>query len=159
MADKLKIFRKRYVPDELVDISQDEVLFLDSDLMVTKWDTIHPRGDIARGLSFTFLKEGYKVSKVFDFNNELVYWYCDIIDSVYDQEDNVITIIDLLVDVRVMPDGRVMVLDVEEIAQALEQSMITQEQACDALKKLSKLLEIIYYGIFPPKECEKWLNC
>ena len=126
--------------------------------MITKWNTIHPREDIARGISFTYLKKGFKISKIFDKNNKFVFWYCDIIEVIIDDENNIITVIDLLVDVKIMPDGKVLILDVEEVALAIDNSLITQKQASNALKKLNKLLDIIYYGNFPPKECEKWLN-
>ena len=54
----IKMFRKRYIPNEVIDISNDEVLYMDDNVLVTKWLPIKPRKDIGRGLSFTFLKEG-----------------------------------------------------------------------------------------------------
>ena len=56
----MKLFRKRYIPNEIVDISGDEILSIDTDLIITKWKPIHPRDDIGSGLSFTFLNDGIK---------------------------------------------------------------------------------------------------
>ena len=42
----MKLFRKRFIPDEIIDISKDEVIYRDDDLIITKWLPIHPRGDI-----------------------------------------------------------------------------------------------------------------
>ena len=152
-----RILRKRYIPNEVIDISSDEVLYLDEKLMITKWNVIHPREDISGGISFTFLEQGYKISKFNDKNGKFAYWYCDIIDIEVDKFSNTYTIIDLLVDVKIMPDGKVMVLDLEEIAEALEKSIISHAQACDALRKLSKLLELIYSEHFPPQICHEYI--
>ena len=43
----MKIYRKRYIPNEIVDISSDEVLKCDEDMLVTKWLPIKKRPDIA----------------------------------------------------------------------------------------------------------------
>lgn len=155
--EKPRILRKRYIPDEIVDISGDIIIFLDKDLMVTEWKPIHPRDDISGGTSFSFLNEGYKISRFNGKNGEFAYWYCDIVDVKFENGTNTYTFTDLLADVKIMPDGRVIILDVEEIAQALEASIITREQACDALRKLGKLLEMIYSGNFPPNVISKFL--
>lgn len=154
----LKMFRKRFIPDEIVDISKDQVLYLDDELMVTKWETIRPREDFSSGLSFSFLKEGYKLSKFIDKNGNLVYWYCDIIDVQISTDKNTYMFIDLLVDVKIMPDGEVIVLDLEEIEEALEKKLITKEQADDAILKLKKLEDIIKAGNFPPEKCKEMIK-
>lgn len=149
--NKPRILRKRYIPDEVVDISGDEILYIDEEFMVTKWSVIRPREDISGGISFCFLKEGYKISRFNDKNGEFAYWYCDIVDVDYNSAEHTYVFTDLLVDVKIIPDGKVIVLDLEEVADALENKIITQKQACDALRKLNKLLDIIYKGEFPPK--------
>ena len=42
----MKIYRKRYIPNEVVDISNDKVLFLTDEIMVTEWIQINPRSDM-----------------------------------------------------------------------------------------------------------------
>lgn len=152
-----RILRKRYIPDEVVDISGDEILYLDEKLMVTKWNVIHPREDISGGISFSFLDRGYKISRFNRKDGGFAYWYCDIVDIYIDRKSNTYTFIDLLADVKIMPDGRVIVLDIEEIAEALEKSLISQSQACDALRKLAGLLDMIYKGEFPPNPIQQFL--
>ena len=79
------IHRKRYIPDEVVDITGDELVYRDEDLLITRWKPIRERSDISGGISYTFLKEGYKISKFIGPSGEFIYWYCDIINVVYDK--------------------------------------------------------------------------
>ena len=147
------ILRTRYIPFETVDISNDEILFRDGELLITKWNAIKPRADISGGISYTFLKEGIKISRFYDGNNKFAYWYCDIIDVKYDSAVDQYTFVDLLLDVKLMPDGKMMVLDADELAMALEQGLITQEQACSSLKKMDSILQNVYKNNFPPPVC------
>ena len=144
----MKIFRKRYIPDEIVDISADEVVLKTDDLIVTKWLPIKPRKDISKGISYTMLNKGWKISKFFDKNDEFMYWYCDIIEYTFDGENYIL--IDLLVDLKVYPDGTYEILDLEELDEALQNGIITLNQKEDALNKLNALLEIVKNGEFPP---------
>lgn len=151
---KTRIFRKRYIPYEIVDISSDKILERSDILLKTRWDTIRPRSDIAYGVSYALLKEGIKISKIYNANDEFVYWYCDIIDAIYDSSSDTYTLEDLLVDVVVLSDGTYKVIDTDELAEALEQELITSSQCCRALKNLDKLLKWVYEGKFPPDFCK-----
>jgi protein associated with RNAse G/E len=150
---KPKILRTRYIPFETVDISSDELLFRDEDLLVTKWKAIKPRGDISGGISYAFLNKGYKISRFFDADGRFAYWYCDIIDVIYDREQDTYSLNDLLLDIKVMPDGAVKVLDADELAEAAKNGLVTMEQICCALSCLDLLLKMIYSGNFPPEPC------
>lgn len=150
---KPTVLRKRYIPFETVDISGDELISRSEDLLVTRWKPIRRRSDISGGMSYTFLKEGYKVSKFLGPSGEFKYWYCDIINVNYDEEADKYTLTDLLLDVKIMPDGSVIVLDVEEVAEAMEKGIITTEEACTSLRILAKVLELAYAGKFPPTLC------
>ncbi|HHW00576.1 MAG TPA: DUF402 domain-containing protein [Clostridiaceae bacterium] len=152
---KPTILRKRFIPYEIVDISGDELLYRDDDLLITKWYSIKPRSDFSSGVSYTFLNEGYKVRRFYSAQGIFLYWYCDIIDVEYDKENDKYILTDLLVDIKLMPDGALRVLDTDELAQALEQGLITVQQGCCALKKLDKILKMIYDGQFPPDICKK----
>jgi hypothetical protein len=147
------ILRKRFIPFETVDISGDELFSRDEDVIITKWNVIRPRADIAKGVSFAFIKEGYKISRFYSRDGSFVYWYCDIIDVEYKSDIDEYTFVDLLVDVKIFPDGSVRILDVDEIADCVESKLITQEQLCSSLRKLDKLLKMIYQGNFPPEVC------
>lgn len=151
----MKIFRKRYIPNEIVDISGDEVVFQDENLIVTKWLPIKPRTDFSKGVSYTMLDKGWKISRFYDENNQLVYWYCDIIDYRLEEVNGeaVYTIIDLLVDVKVYDDGTYEILDMDELEEALRANLITAQQKDMALDKLNSLIELIKENKFPPKIC------
>lgn len=147
----MKIYRKRYIPNEIIDISGDKVESVSEDLLITSWLPIHPRNDVAFGMSYTYLKKGWKISKFYDKDKNFLYWYCDIIDAQIKDEEYIL--VDLLVDIKVYPDGRYEILDEEELDEALNQGLITKEQKEEALNKLNALLEIIKKGEFPPREC------
>ena len=78
------------------------------------------RVGISSGNTCCFLKKGYKISKFLNENEELVYYYCDIIDTKFDESENVFTFTDLLADVIIYENGFVKVVDLAEIADALE---------------------------------------
>jgi protein associated with RNAse G/E len=149
------VLRKRYIPSEIVDISGDELISRSEDLLVTQWRPIKSRSDISGGKSYTFLKEGYKVSKFLGPSGEFKYWYCDIIDVCYEEEQDKYTLTDLLLDVKILPDGSVIVLDADEVADALEKGIITTEEACKSLRILAKVLDLAYAGKFPPAICNE----
>jgi len=52
----------------------------------------------------------------------------------------------LLADVIVYPDGFVQILDIDELCDAKEKELITQEEFFLAVKQLGSLLDIIYGG-------------
>lgn len=150
---KPTVLRRRYIPDETVDISEDTLIYRSKELLVTRWKVIKPRTDFASGISFSFLKDGYKISRFYDADGVFLYWYCDIIDVGYDEVKDTYTMADLLVDIKLLPDGTLKVLDTDELAEALEKGLVTQEQACRSLRKLNELLKMIDEGSFPPEHC------
>jgi len=146
--DSLKLFRHRFIPMETIPLTDDEILELKDNLLVTRWKSFHPRPEFAYGISAFFLDKGWKVSKICDCEGRLSYWYCDIIESVIDEENNSYTYNDLLFDVVVYPNGSLKVLDCDEAADALEQGLISQEQLLYGLRAMNELLYTIYHGRF-----------
>ena len=145
MRENPTIYRKRMIPDECILLKDDIILESNDDFIVSKWNTLKPRSDFHHGYSAYYLKEGYKISRFYDANNVLVYWYCDIIcHSAANEEDLIIT--DLLADVIVYPDGFVQILDLDELCDAKEKELITKEEFFLAVKQLGSLLDIIYSG-------------
>lgn len=142
------LYRRRYLPDELIHLKDDEILKITGQLIITRWNTLKPRTDIAKGYSAYFMDEGIKVSKVLNAKNQLVYWYCDIIDVNYQKEENKYIFCDLLVDVLIYPDGSVHVADLDEIGELLERGTLKPETAAKALKITDRLLKIIDGGSF-----------
>ena len=148
MAAKPILYRKRYFPKENIHLKDDIILKLTDDIIVTRWNTLKPRKDIAMGISAYFLKEGYKISKIYNANHELVYWYCDIIEAEHDSSNNIYTFHDLLVDILIYPDGRVQVVDLDELGDLLEDGTITPFICTKALRISNKLLTLIYHDRF-----------
>lgn len=137
------------MPDEIVYLKDDIILYQGEDVMVTKWDVLHPKAKFSHGISCYYMDKGWKISKFLNENNELVYYYCDIIDTTYNQEENFYVFTDLLADVIIYEDGFVKVVDLGEIAEALEEGIITDREAKLALSRLDALLEVIYGGGLP----------
>ena len=148
----MEIYRKRYVPNEIIDISNDKVIYRDSEKLITKWVPIKPREDFASGESCVYFKHGWKISKFYNKDGSLKYWYCDIIKYEYYEEEDKYIIIDLLLDVVIYEGGHYEILDEEELGEALKNGIVTQEIADEARLKLNNLLKIIKENKF--KELE-----
>lgn len=146
MKPQWNLYRKRYLPDEIVHLKDDIILYSDEEKIVTSWDTLKPRKDIKRGISAYFMKEGVKVSKVFNAADELVYWYCDIIHT--EKKDMNLIFHDLLVDIIIYPDGSVKVVDLDELGSLLKDGAIDASFVSDALILSDRLLSSIYNGEF-----------
>lgn len=140
------LIRKRLIPFETIPLKDDIIDIMEDGLIVTHWNVIKPRKDFQKGISCYFYKEGYKISRFMDADGALVYFYCDIIDSEYDEKTNTYIFTDLLADVIIYPDGRVKVVDLGEVAEAMESGIISKELVIKALNRLDKLLDIVYTG-------------
>jgi len=145
---KLNLYRKRFIPNELVHLENDIILKEDQDLIITKWRALKPRKDIVGGISAYYIDKGFKVSKIYDQNDNIVYWYCDIIQTKVESDKNIIVFEDLLVDVLLYEDGTLRILDLDELADAFDTKLITEDMLKDALRTLDKLLKIIDQGKF-----------
>lgn len=146
---ELKLYRKRIIPDECILLENDTVLYQDQEVIITKWNTIRPKKTLHHGYSCYFLERGFKVSKFYDHDNNLISWYCDIIEYTYSAKTNTYIFTDLLIDVIVYPDGFVRVVDLDELADALRDGLVTPDEMQLALRRTDKLLSLIYKGAFP----------
>ena len=116
-----RLFRRRFIPDENIELKDDMILALEPNLIITSWNVLKPR---------------------------MVYWYCDIIETHYDEKENIYTFNDLLIDVVVYPDGQVEVLDMDEFADAIEQGILSVGTIAHAMRATDDLLHTIYAGEF-----------
>lgn len=157
--EHLKIYRKRIIPDECILLKDDIILEQTDDTIITKWNTLKPRRDFHHGFSCYFLRSGYKVSKFYREDGTLLYWYCDIVDYTYQEAENALIVTDLLADVVLYPDGYIKVLDINELAIALEKSLCEPQLVTQALRKLDALLNLIYDDKFDTlaAEIERWV--
>ena len=143
-----KIYRRKIIPAEYILLKDDIIVDQNEETLITKWRTLNPKIAFSHGSSCYFLKEGFKVSKFSRPDNSLLYWYCDIAEYIYGPEENALVMTDLLADVVVFPDGSVKVVDLDELAQALEQNLITTKQMTFCLNSLHHLLSFIYHNEF-----------
>lgn len=46
----LKLFRRRFIPEEIVELKDDKILSMDknNNIIITKWNVLKPRNDIDR---------------------------------------------------------------------------------------------------------------
>ena len=146
--ENLILYRKRLIPDECVLLKDDTILMCDDEMIITKWNTLRPKRDLHHGYSCYFLKEGFKVSKYLNEDGALFCWYCDIVDYDYEEKSNTLIATDLLADVIIYPDGYVKVVDLDELASAIEMNLCDTKKVTDALKHLDHLLQFIYEDKF-----------
>lgn len=147
MADPT-LYRKRLIPDECVLLKDDTVLYRDDQIIVTGWNSLKPRRDLHHGYSCYYLSEGIKVSRFYQEDNSLIFWYCDIVDYSYEQATDTYVVTDLLADVIVYPDGFVKVVDLDELVTARQSQILSDHMLDKALLRLNRLLQIIYSGDF-----------
>lgn len=154
----LKLFRKRIIPNECILLKDDIILSANDEFIITKWNALKPKKDLHHGYSCFFLKEGFKISKFYREDNSLMCWYCDIVDYSYDETEHALTATDLLADVIVEPDGFVRVVDLDELADIMEQHNLSEQLIVLALRRLNHLLSLIYTGEFDNLKAhiEKW---
>ncbi|MCD7717679.1 MAG: DUF402 domain-containing protein [Lachnospiraceae bacterium] len=146
--ETIRLYRKRMIPNECIPLDDDIILHADNEVIITKWHTIRPKKTLHHGYSCYFMERGYKVSKFYDHENNLISWYCDIIEYEYLEKENSYIFTDLLVDVIVYPDGFVRVVDLDELADAVRDGLLSPEQLQRALRRTDKLLSVIYKGAF-----------
>lgn len=152
----LELYRRRLLPQQLIPLKDDVILHCDDEIVVTKWKTLHPKPQFSHGASCYFLKKGFKISKFYMAGGELLYWYCDIVDYVYEKEQNRLTVVDLLADVIVHPDGSYKVVDLDEMGEAFETGVLPGNLLISGLTRLDGLLKDIYGGKF--KEMQQLLE-
>lgn len=156
MSDKPALYRKRLIPAECVLLDKDVVLRRDENLLVTSWNTIRPKKDLHHGISCFLLDKGWKISRFLTRENELLCWYCDIIEHTYEPETDTYVFTDLLADVILYPNGDIRVVDLDELADALEQKLLKPEEICSCMRRLNALLTEIYSGQLLPSLEDYW---
>lgn len=145
------LYRRRLIPNECILLKDDVILSCTDNMILTKWHALRPKKELHHGFSAYFLKEHIKVSKFCKEDNTFMYWYCDVVDYETDESAGTVTSIDLCVDVVVYPDGRLKVLDLDELVQARREGLLTQGQLEHALLATGDLLDDIYHERFHQK--------
>ena len=122
------LYRRRLIPDECLHLKNDHIIHISKDIIVTKWNTIHPKAEFSHGISM----------------------YClnDIIDTYYNSLKDEYIFTDLLADVIIENSGFVKVVDLDELADACSNELISTSLLTASLHRLNNLLSIIYDGSF-----------
>ncbi len=141
-----QLYRKRLIPSECIPLKDDVILRFDADLIVTSWNTLHPKKELHHGSSCYYLDKGWKISRFLREDDSLMYIYCDIVSFDMNTEQNTLTVTDLLADVIIYPDGFVKVVDLDELATAVREGLMTGEELNTCLVNLNSLLSEIYAG-------------
>lgn len=143
-----KLYRKRLIPMECILLKDDTVEYCSDEMLITSWKTLKPKAGFSHGCSCYFFNEGFKVSKFYKPDGQLLYYYCDIVEFEKNEDEDSLIVTDLLADVILYPDDKLHVMDLDELADAQEQALISSAQLNRSLRQLDKLLNIIHKGNF-----------
>jgi predicted RNA-binding protein associated with RNAse of E/G family len=102
---------------------------------------------------FLFQGEPFDVGRFYRPDGTWTGYYADVLEQVRWEPGNPPTIepvIDLYLDLWIAPDGRYLVLDEDELAEALQEGHISPERAEWARAVLGRLVAATERGEFPP---------
>ncbi|HXR66138.1 MAG TPA: DUF402 domain-containing protein [Ktedonobacteraceae bacterium] len=91
----------------------------------------------------------YVLLAAFDARGELVQWYIDVVGGTGVDEHGVPWYDDLYLDIVVSPMGETLLLDVDELDEALRLDKVTRTQYDFAWRQASVLLDAIEADLFP----------
>ena len=95
-----------------------------------------------RLLEFYDYSHKVKLSAFYNNHNDIIEWYFDIA-KVLGKENGIPYEDDLYLDVVVTPEGKIILLDEEEIKEALQNSIITKEEYEMAYVEANKLIALL----------------
>lgn len=142
------LYRKRLIPNECILLKDDIICDVADDHILTKWSTLRPKKILHHGESCYYLNKGVKVSRFYTEENILICWYCDIVSYEWNEDRTALTATDLLLDILVYPDKSYKILDMDELAQAHAEKLISDELVQQSLFTASRLLNDIYDDTF-----------
>lgn len=70
---------------------------------------------------------GYSQTTAFDSDGQIVQWYVDLCGDWHVGDDGVPVFEDLYLDIVIRPSGKLLVLDADELGEALQKGKITEE--------------------------------
>ena len=131
------------------------------DLVITRFDfidfreplIIHGQEVVAEGyraLLFEFFNPPLEIIVVTDKDGHLTGYFCNV-NTEPSRVEGGYEIIDLYLDVFVLPDMRYEILDEDEFQEAIEKGWITEEQVSLARETVARIIKDIKTGRFPPK--------
>lgn len=131
------------------------------DLVITRFDftdfrrplIIHGQEVVAEGyraLLFEFFDPPLEIIVVTDKDGNLTGYFCNV-NTEPSRVEGGYEIIDLYLDVFVLPDMRYEILDEDEFQEAIEKGWITEEQVSLARETVARIIKDIETGRFPPR--------
>jgi uncharacterized protein len=93
--------------------------------------------------------EHFVVTTMFDPSGNVVQWYIDVCKTQGVTDQQVPWFDDLFLDIVVLPTGEVMLLDEDELEEALDEGQITERDAELAERTARRLLDSIRQKRFP----------
>ncbi|MCZ6679549.1 MAG: DUF402 domain-containing protein [Candidatus Poribacteria bacterium] len=118
-------------------------------------DGVTVLGDNFRVVWFVFANRWYDVGKIYNLEEQLTGYYCDIIMPMERHETHY-EITDLFLDLWVSLDVRYQVQDEDEFEAAIQQNWIPTDLAEQARQALRALIAEIESGAFPPEIVSHW---
>lgn len=91
----------------------------------------------------------YALLSAFDERGELVQWYIDVIGQLGLDERGIPWWEDLYLDIVISPTGEALLVDVDELDEALRQGKVTDMQYDCAWREASTLLTALEADLFP----------
>lgn len=91
-------------------------------------------------LEFYDYNSKVKLTAIYDENNEIIEWYFDIAREIGKEKDAPYED-DLYLDVVVTPEGEIILLDEEELKNALNRMEITEKEYKDTYKEANQLMD------------------
>ncbi len=144
---------------------KQQLLYEDENVIVTTQRVkpsspiIHNRetvlGDNFTAIWFVFPELWYDIGKIYNLNNQWTGYYCDII-MPRKRTETAFEIVDLFLDLWVLPGGGYEILDEDEFEAALQAGVIETELAKRARNALKDLIADVTSGKFPPPIMEKY---
>jgi predicted RNA-binding protein associated with RNAse of E/G family len=128
-------------------------------LIITKFDflnhrlAVHDQLVIADGyhaLLFEFFHPPLEIIVVTDEDRILTGYYCNV-NTEPSRIDGGYEVVDLYLDIFVLPDMRYEILDEDEFQEAIEKGWITEEQVSLARETVARVVKDIETGRFPPR--------
>ncbi len=100
---------------------------------------------------FELVGTWFNVVKVRNLRGEHTGYYCDINTPPVLLKDGSVEITDLFLDLWVSPDLRYMVLDQDELEEALKKGWVSKQMYARAKRELKKLVALVEMKDFPPR--------
>ena len=153
-------------PPDRVNHFQQELLYLDDDVIVTS-QRVKPSSPIVQNgktvlgdnfavVWFVFAGLWYDVGKVYNLDNEWTGYYCDIMKPVKRRVNvagklDCFEITDLFLDLWINPDGTYQIQDEDEFEEAIQNGAIDAELEKKARSVLTALITEVEEGRLEPR--------